>query len=194
MFFLLQSIFLFMFLLSRCNDCGDHTDFCLLKFFFLSNFIYILIVKVRPLWRSYTRATDGIIFVLDAADRWKSSSSSSSLSFLSSSSSQSLSPPSYRTSWCQIESPQAAFVRNKSGTQENQHTKKTSTLKIWHTKKTVMLKTGRGESWSRIETFQPKAYLQLLQRKSFELENKAMNVLGTWDNISWCSIHNSTKR
>jgi len=24
--------------------------------------------KVRPLWRSYTRATDGIIFVLDAAD------------------------------------------------------------------------------------------------------------------------------
>merc|ERR1711994_761613 len=24
--------------------------------------------KVRPLWRSYTRATDGIIFVLDSAD------------------------------------------------------------------------------------------------------------------------------
>ena len=29
----------------------------------------MMIAQVRPLWRSYTRATDGIIFVLDAADR-----------------------------------------------------------------------------------------------------------------------------
>ena len=125
--------------------------------------------QVRPLWRSYTRATDGIIFVLDAADWWTLKPSQTSLRIWRHTH-YTHCHTSTLTHWKYLHTSTPADYKILA------HWKHchTGRLKYWV--------GGEGKVGQELKLSSQRHIYNFFRGKLLNWKNKAMNVLRIWDN------------